>query len=210
MYRWRKSRRAAQCSARQRRADPRAHSSGNSASLTTVRRRNGCGSMVGSSCPVRRPCASPTELTICRYMTRGTGTSPYSVKSRCANIEVPQVFGNRRRLLARARMKMSDEFLAMKGASGWKRRNRSRWRRKHCVPSFATPRPADGARPGFAKGIEGPKNLPIQGFAPGPELGRSAETPGGQTRFRGQLSCGHARSSRCSRSMDCAVAKCHG
>jgi integrase family protein with SAM-like domain len=50
--------------------------------------------------------------------------SPYSVRSHGSQTaRFLQWFGQRHRLLARARVEEVDEFLAMKGVSGWNRKS---------------------------------------------------------------------------------------
>jgi len=60
-------------------------------------------------------------------MTEEKGLSPYSVRSHGSQTSrFLEWFGERHRLLARARVEDAYEFLAMKGVSGWNRKSVSK------------------------------------------------------------------------------------
>ena len=160
--------RAASCWARQQRTNPKAHSYGNSASSFIYAAKK----WLRFHGRLKLPSAPPMRFAyqlgdFARYMTEEKGLSPYSVRSHCAQTSrFLEWFGERHRLLARARVEDVDQFLAMKGVSGGIA-SRFRWLHKHCVPSFGTPRRTDGAL-GFAKGIEAPKIYKYEGLPEGP------------------------------------------
>jgi len=81
----------------------------------------------------------------------------------------------RHRLLARARIEDVDEFLAMKGACGWKRRSVSV--AADALRAFFRYAETRGwCATGFAKGIQGPKSTNTK-VSRGPELERGTQAP---------------------------------
>src|ERR1035441_9066811 len=117
--------RAARCWARQHPANPRAHSYGNSASFFTYAAKKWLrfhGRLKLPSAPLLRFADQLSDFA--RYMTEEQGLSPHSVRSHIWKTSgFLEWFGERHRLLARARIEDVDEFLAMKGASGWNRKS---------------------------------------------------------------------------------------
>jgi site-specific recombinase XerD len=103
-----------------------------------------------------------------RYMTEEQGLSPYSVRSYCSQTaSFLEWFGERHRLLARARIEDVDEFLAMKGASGWNRKSVSVV--AQALRAFFRYAETRGwCATGFAKGIQGPKVYKYEGLPEGP------------------------------------------
>ncbi len=120
--------RAASCWARQQRTNPKAHSYGNSASFFTYAAKK----WLGFHGRLKLPSAPPMRFAdhisdFARYMTEEKGLSPYSVRSHGSQTSrFLEWFGERHRLLARARVEDVDEFLAMKGVSGWNRKSVSK------------------------------------------------------------------------------------
>jgi hypothetical protein len=132
--------RAARCWARQQRANPKAHSYGNSASSFIYAAKKWLRSHGRLKLPSVPPMRFADQLSgFARYMTEEQGLSPYSVRSHCwKTSKFLEWFGERHRSLATARIEDVDAFLAMKGASGWNRTSvscetklrqpRKRWR----------------------------------------------------------------------------------
>ena len=82
-------------------------------------------------------------------------------------------FGERHRLLARARIEDVDEFLAMKGAAGWNRKSVSV--AAQALRAFFRYAETRGwCATGFAKGIQGPKIYQYEGLPEGPTWEGSA------------------------------------
>jgi site-specific recombinase XerD len=101
-------------------------------------------------------------------MTEEQGLSPYSVRSHCAKTsKFLEWFGERHRLLTRARIEDVDEFLAMKGAGGWSRRSVSVAAQALRV-FFRYAETRGWCARGFAKGIQGPKIYKYEGVPAGP------------------------------------------
>jgi site-specific recombinase XerD len=117
--------RAASCWARQQRTNPKAHSYGNSASFFTYAAKKWLGFHGRLKLPSAPPMRFADQLSdFARYMTEEKGLSPYSVRSHGSQTSrFLEWFGERHRLLARARVEDVDEFLAMKGVSGWNRQS---------------------------------------------------------------------------------------
>ena len=96
----------------------------------------------------------------------------------------------------------------MKGASGWNRKSVSV--AAQALRAFFRYAETRGwCATGFAKGIQGPKIYKYEGLPEGPsweEVRRLLRSVKGSGRLRYE----HGQFSRCSRSMDCAVAKCRG
>jgi site-specific recombinase XerD len=101
-------------------------------------------------------------------MTEEQGFSPYSVRSHCAKTsKFLEWFGERHRLLTRARIEDVDEFLAMKGAGGWSRTSVSV--SAQALRAFFRYAETRGwCATGFAKGIQGPKIYKYEGVPEGP------------------------------------------
>ena len=117
--------RAARCWAREQRTNPKAQSYGNSASFFVYAAKK----WLRFHGRLTRPSAPPMRFAdqlnyFARYMAEEQGLSPYSVRSHCAKTsKFLEWFGERHRLLTRAKIEDVDEFLAMKGAGGWSRRS---------------------------------------------------------------------------------------
>ena len=162
-------RRAAQCWARQQPANPRAHSYGNSASFFTYAAKKWLrfhGRLKLPSAPLLRFADQLSDFA--RYMTEEQGLSPHSVRSHIWKTSgFLEWFGERHRLLARARIEDVDEFLAMKGASGWNRKSVSV--AAQALRAFFRYAETRGwCAAGFAKGIEGPKIYKYESLPEGP------------------------------------------
>ena len=112
--------RAARCWAREQRTNPKAQSYGNSASFFAYAAKK----WLRFHGRLTRPSAPPMRFAdqlnyFARYMAEEQGLSPYSVRSHCAKTsKFLEWFGERHRLLTRAKIEDVDEFLAMKGAGG--------------------------------------------------------------------------------------------
>src|SRR5260370_40627690 len=91
-----------------------------------------------------------------RYMTEEQGLSPYSVRSHCAKTsKFMEWFGERHRLLTRARIEDVDELLAMKGAGGGGRKG-----------GFVPPQAVGAFFPFSEKRGWAPTGFPHAGWAP--------------------------------------------
>ena len=162
-------RRAASCWARQQRTNPRAHSYGNSASSFIYAAKKWLRFHGRLKLPSAVPIRFADQLSdFARYMTEEKGLSPHSVRSHCSKTsKFLEWFGERHRLLARVRLDDVDEYLAMKGASGWKRKSvavatealRAFFRYAETRQWCAT---------GLAKGIQSPKIYKYDGLPEGP------------------------------------------
>jgi site-specific recombinase XerD len=155
--------------ARQQRTNPKAHSYGNSASFFIYAAKKWLrfhGRLKLASAPPMRFADQLSDFA--RYMTVEKGLSPYSVRSHCSKTSTfLSWFGERHRLLARARIEDVDEFLAMKGACGWKRRSVSV--AADALRAFFRYAETRGwCATGFAKGIQGPKIYKYEGLPEGP------------------------------------------
>lgn len=162
-------RRAAQCWARQQRANPRAHSYGNSASFFIYAAKKWLrfhGRLKLPSAPLMRFADQLSDFA--RYMTEEQGLSPHSVQSHIWKTSgFLEWFAERHRLLARSRIEDVDEFLAMKGASGWNRKSVSV--AAQALRAFFRYAETRGwCATGFAKGIEAPKIYKYEGLPEGP------------------------------------------
>ena len=161
--------RAASCWARQQRTNPKAHSYGNSASSFIYAAKK----WLRFHGRLKLPSAPPMRFAyqlgdFARYMTEEKGLSPYSVRSHCAQTSrFLEWFGERHRLLARARVEDVDQFLAMKGVSGWNRKSVSV--AAQALRAFFRYAETHGwCAAGFAKGIEAPKIYKYEGLPEGP------------------------------------------
>jgi integrase len=162
-------RRAARCWARQQRANPKAHSYGNSASSFIYAAKKWLRFHGRLKLPSAPPIRFADQLSsFAQYMTEEQGLSPYSVRSHCAKTaKFLEWFGERHRLLRRARIEDVDEFLAIKGTSGWNRTSVSV--AAQALPAFFRYAETRGwCATGFAKGIQGPKIYKYEGLPEGP------------------------------------------
>jgi site-specific recombinase XerD len=155
--------------ARQQRANPKAHSYGNSARFFMYAAKKWLRFHGRLKLPTVPPMRFADQLSdFARYMAEEQGLSPYSVRSHCAKAsKFLEWFGNRHRLLTRAMIEDVDEFLAMKGASGWNRKSVSAAAQAlRAFFRYAETRRWCGT--GFAKGIQGPKIYKYEGLPEGP------------------------------------------
>ena len=162
-------RRAARCWARQQRANPKAHSYGNSASSFIYAAKKWLRFHGRLKLPSAPPIRFADQLSsFAQYMTEEQGLSPYSVRSHCAKTaKFLEWFGERHRLLRRARIEDVDEFLAIKGTSGWNRTSVSV--AAQALRAFFRYAETRGwCATGFAKGIQGPKIYKYEGLPEGP------------------------------------------
>ena len=110
-------RQAAHRWAREQRTNPKAKSYGNSASFFIYAAKK----WLRFHGRLKRPSAPPMRFAdqlnyFARYMAEEQGLSPYSVRSHCAKTsKFLEWFGQRHRLLTRARIEDVDEFLTLKG-----------------------------------------------------------------------------------------------
>ncbi len=161
--------RAASCWARQQRTNPKAHSYGNSASSFIYAAKKWLRFHGRLKLPSAPPMRFADQLSdFARYMTDEKGLSPYSVRSHCSQTSrFLKWFGERHRLLARARVEDVDEFLAMKGVSGWNRQSVSV--AAQALRAFFRYAETRGwCATGFARGIEAPKIYQYEGLPEGP------------------------------------------
>jgi len=161
--------RAARCWAREQRTNPKAQSYGNSASFFVYAAKK----WLRFHGRLKRPSAPPMRFAdqlnyFARYMAEEQGFSPYSVRSHCAKTsKFLEWFGERHRLLTRAKIEDVDEFLAMKGAGRWSRRSVSV--AAQALRAFFRYAETRGwCATGFAKGIQGPKIYKYEGVPGGP------------------------------------------
>jgi site-specific recombinase XerD len=161
--------RAASCWVRQQRRNPKAHSYGNSASVFTYAAKKWLGFHGRLKLPSAPPMRFADQLSdFARYMTEEKGLSPYSVRSHCSQTSrFLKWFGERHRLLARARVEDVDEFLAMKGVSGWNRKSVS-VAAQALRAFFRYAQTRGWCATGFAKGIQSPKIYRFEGLPEGP------------------------------------------
>jgi integrase/recombinase XerD len=162
-------RQAARCWAREQRTNPKAHSYGNSASSFIYAAKKWLrfhGRLKLPSAPPMRFAGQLRDFVRC--MTEEQGLSPYSVRSHCAKTaKFLEWFGERHRSLTKARIEDADEFLAMKGASGWNRTSVSV--AAQALRAFFRYAEIRGwCTTGFAKGIQGPKIYKYEGLPEGP------------------------------------------
>jgi len=161
--------RAALCWAREQRTNPKAQSYGNSASFFVYAAKKWLRFHGRLKLPSVPPMRFADQLNyFARYMTEEQGLSPYSVRSHCAKTsKFLEWFGDRHRLLTRARIEDVDKFLAMKGAGGWSRRSVSV--AAQALRAFFRYAETRGwCATGFAKGIQGPKIYKYEGVPEGP------------------------------------------
>jgi integrase/recombinase XerD len=161
--------RAARSWARQQRTNPKAHSYGNSASSFIYAAKKWLRFHGRLKLPSAPPMRFADQLSdFARYMTEEKGLSPYSVRSHYSKTSrFLEWFGERHRLLARARVEDVDEFLAIKGVSGWNRTSVSV--AAQALRAFFRYAETRGwCATGFAKGIEAPKIYQYEGLPDGP------------------------------------------
>jgi integrase/recombinase XerD len=155
--------------ARQQRSNPRARSYGNSA-LSFVYAGKKWLRFHGR---LRLPSRTFTRFAdplndFARYMTEERGLSQDSVRSHCTKTsKFLQWFEKRHRSLARARVQDVDEFLVMKGASGWSRRSVAA--NADALRAFFRYAETRGwCVPGLANGIQGPRIYKYENLPQGP------------------------------------------
>ena len=161
--------RAARCWARQQRSNPKAHSYGNTASFFIYAakkwlRFHGC---------LKMPCTPQMRFAdqlgdFARYMTEEQGLSRQSVRSHCwKTSKFLAWFGDRHRSLVRVSVEDVDDFLAMKGATGWNRKSVSV--AAQALRAFFRYTETRGwCTAGFAKGIQAPRIYQYEGLPEGP------------------------------------------
>lgn len=162
-------RQAARRWVREQHSNPRARSYANTALFFTRAARNWMRFHGHLTLVPKAPMRFASELNdFRRYMSEEQGLSEYSIRSHCLKTaQFLEWCAERHRLLARVRVEDVDDYLAMKGASGWKRRSvaanadalraffRYAERRDWCAPSFA-------------KAIQGPRIYKHEGLPDGP------------------------------------------
>ena len=161
--------RAAGCWARHQRTNPKAHSYGNSARFFAYAAKKWLRFHGRLKFPSAAPMRFADQLSdFARYMTEEKGLSPYSVRSHCSKTsKFLEWLGERHRLLARARIEDVDDFLAMLGAKGWKRRSVAV--AADALRAFFRHAETRGwCTRGFSKGIQGPKIYKYEGLPDGP------------------------------------------
>jgi integrase/recombinase XerD len=160
---------AARSWSRQQRANPRAHSYGNSASSFIYAAKKWLRFHGRLKLPSAAPIRFADQLSdFARYMTDEKGLSPHSVRSHCSKTsKFLEWFGERHRLLARVRLEDVDEFLAMKGAGGWKRRSVG-VTADALRAFFRYAETREWCAAGLAKGIQGPRIYKYEGLPEGP------------------------------------------
>ena len=162
--------RAARCWARQQRANPKAHSYGNSASSFIYAAKKWLRFHGRLKLPSAPPMRFADQLNdFARYMTEEQGLSPLfgAVSLLRRHRSSWNGSGSGIALLARARIEDVDEFLAMKGASGWSRKSVSV--AAQALRAFFRYAETRGwCATGFAKGIQGPKIYKYEGLPEGP------------------------------------------
>jgi integrase/recombinase XerD len=161
--------RATRCWAREQRTNPKARSNGNSARFFAYAAKKWLRFHGRLKLPSVPPMRFADQLSdFARYMAEEQGLSPYSVRSHCwKTSKFLEWFGNRHRLLATASVGDVDEFLAMKGTSGWNRTSVSV--AAQTLRAFFRYAEIRGwCATGFAKGIQGPRIYTYEGLPEGP------------------------------------------
>jgi len=177
-------RRAARRWARQQRSNPRAHSYANCASTFIYAAKKWLRFNGRLKFPTPAKMRFADELAnFAAYMTDERGLSPHSVRSHCLKTSAfLQWLGERHRLLARATVDEVDEFLAMKGASGWSRRSVAA--SADALRAFFRHAETRGwCAQGLAHGIQGPRIYKYENLPLGPswqEVRRLLESVKGQ------------------------------
>ena len=161
--------RAASCWACQQRTNPKAHSYANSGSSFIYAAKKWLrfhGRLKLLSAPPMR--FSDQLSDFARYMTEEQGLSPQSVRSHCwKTSKFMAWFGERHRSLVRVSAEDVDDFLAMKGATGWNRKSVSV--AAQALRAFFRYAETRGwCAAGFAKGIQAPKIYQYEDLPEGP------------------------------------------
>ena len=161
--------RAALCWAREQRTNPKAQSYDNSASFFVYAAKK----WLRFHGQLKRPSAPPMRFAdelgdFARYMTEEQGLSPQSVRSHCWKTSKFLAWcGERHRSLARVSMEDVDDFLAMKGATGWNRKSVS-VAAQALRAFFRYAETCGWCAAGFAKGIQAPRIYQYENLPEGP------------------------------------------
>jgi site-specific recombinase XerD len=161
--------RAARCWVRQQHANPKAHSYGNSASSFIYAAKKWLRFHGRLKLPSARPMWFADQLgEFARYMTEEQGLSPQSVRSHCWKTSKFLAWsGERHRSLVRVSAEDVDDFLAMKGATGWNRKSVSV--AAQALRAFFRYAETRGwCAAGFAKGIQAPRIYQYENLPEGP------------------------------------------
>jgi site-specific recombinase XerD len=161
--------RAARCSARRQRANPKAHSYGNSASSFIYVAKKWLRFHGRLKLPKAPPMRFADQLEdFAQYMASEQGLSPQSIQSNSWKAsKFLAWFAERHRSLARVNLNHVDEFLAMKGANGWNRRSVST-AAQSLRAFFRYAEQRGWCVAGIAKGIQSPKIYRFEGLPEGP------------------------------------------
>jgi len=161
--------RAALCWAREQRTNPKAQSYDNSASFFVYAAKK----WLRFHGQLKRPSAPPMRFAdelgdFARYMTEEQGLSPQSVRSHCWKTSKFLAWcGERHRSLVRVSAEDVDDFLAMKGATGWNRKSVSV--AAQALRAFFRYAETRGwCAAGFAKGIQAPRIYQYENLPEGP------------------------------------------
>jgi integrase/recombinase XerD len=161
--------RAALCWGREQRTNPKAQSYDNSASFFVYAAKK----WLRFHGRLKRPSAPPMRFAdelgdFARYMTEEQGLSPQSVRSHCWKTSKFLAWcGERHRSLVRVSAEDVDDFLAMKGATGWNRKSVSV--AAQALRAFFRYAETRGwCAAGFAKGIQAPRIYQYENLPEGP------------------------------------------
>jgi integrase/recombinase XerD len=161
--------RAALCWAREQRTNPKAQSYDNSASFFVYAAKK----WLRFHGRLKRPSAPPMRFAdelgdFARYMTEEQGLSPQSARSHCWKTSKFLAWcGERHRSLVRVSAEDVDDFLAMKGATGWNRKSVSV--AAQALRAFFRYAETRGwCAAGFAKGIQAPRIYQYENLPEGP------------------------------------------
>ena len=161
--------RAALCWAREQRTNPKAQSYDNSASFFVYAAKK----WLRFHGQLKRPSAPPMRFAdelgdFARYMTEEQGLSPQSVRSHCWKTSKFLAWcGERHRSLVRVSAEDVDDFLAMKGATGWNRKSVS-VAAQALRAFFRYAETCGWCAAGFAKGIQAPRIYQYENLPEGP------------------------------------------
>ena len=161
--------RAALCWAREQRTNPKAQSYDNSASFFVYAAKK----WLRFHGRLKRPSAPPMRFAdelgdFARYMTEEQGLSPQSVRSHCWKTSKFLAWcGERHRSLVRVSAEDVDDFLAMKGATGWNRKSVS-VAAQALRAFFRYAETCGWCAAGFAKGIQAPRIYQYENLPEGP------------------------------------------
>ena len=161
--------RAALCWAREQRTNPKAQSHDNSASFFVYAAKK----WLRFHGRLKRPSAPPMRFAdelgdFARYMTEEQGLSPQSVRSHCWKTSKFLAWcGERHRSLVRVSAEDVDDFLAMKGATGWNRKSVS-VAAQALRAFFRYAETCGWCAAGFAKGIQAPRIYQYENLPEGP------------------------------------------